>query len=695
MTADSPTAFTPSDDDGNGEGEGEEDVLHEANSQEPRSTTPPPPHDEQGLEPTQESIVTADQTPCPPPRQIYTPSSSLSLRHSRAARQVQFSSPIYHSHDSESYVRPPTRDPEEQELVEESGEEREDEEGLELEGDREKTPIAARKEFFLSVVNSTVRLGTRPRLSGAWGNTTTTSMIAPTPRPTHTIRATTANMTLNRNRSRNSLNPLTTPASSSTPHSRRLAGDISTASSNHDLTVHPRANASFDPTMGPKGAAGRFNATKLNTYLHALNRRLVEENEELTAQLNALRAQQSGNISDLMNNTTAMEREAEVEELKGNLVTLEQERERDRERWKERMHEVQEGVVGLVKELEDRATDAERRAMAASQRAKQTAEAEAAGQELQADRALREELHRAEEEGAWLREENVNMKTRLATVDATKVSLQKHAGQLEEQLQKAQAQIEELNSALASSEANAEGFAEELAGAQVELDGALEDVDVLKQRVTELEERAEAAEEAAVGLTRALEDAEAQIVQHEEEVSALQVRTRELERRNASFSQSRDQSQSQSRGGGGLTTITEERSTFVDRPESISQASQAQAHIQELEVLERELDTAHREIARLNHLLSNSPTRTALQQAKDMRIAMLEREKVELEERVRTLKVMLGGSAAAGTPALPGGISPAVNRTLAVLKTPKTPGGPLREVSVYFIHFIVLWDMGH
>ncbi len=141
--------------------------------------------------------------------------------------------------------------------------------------------------------------------------------------------------------------------------------------------------------------------------------------------------------------------------------------------------------------------------------------------------------------------------------------------------------------------------------------------------------------------------------------------------------------QSQSRGGG-LTTITE-KSTFVDQPEatSVSQASQVQEHIQELKVLERELDTAHREIARLNHLLSNSPTRTALQQAKDARIAMLEKEKAELEERVRTLRVMLGaaGAGAAGTSALPGGISPAVNRTLAMLKTPKTPGGPLREVS--------------
>jgi len=694
VTADSPTAFTPSDD-GDGEGGAEEEILHEANSPHPHHSTTAPPPEEQPLEATQESIVTADQTPCPPARQIHTPSSSLSLRNSRAARQVQFSSPVYHQYDSESYARSPRHDSEEQDRVEAGDEEQEDEEDpeLELEEGGEKTPIAARKDFFLSVVNSTVRLGARPRLSGGYANTT--SMIAPTPRPTHAARTTTAlNTTLNANNGRRySLNPLTTPASSSTPHSHRFTGDISTASS-HDLTVHPRGNASFDPTTGPKGAAGRFNATKLNAYLHSLNRRLVEENEELTAQLNALRGQQGGgdgaNLASLsnMNNTTAMEREAEVEELRGKVDTLEQERERDKERWKERMREIEDGVGALVKELEDRAADAERRAMAASQRAKLQAEvAEVVDQELQADRALHEELHRAEEDSNRLREENASLKTRLTTVDATKTSLQKHAGQLEEQLQKAQAQIEELNSALASSEANVEGVAEELAGTQVELDGALEDVDALKQRVIELEGRAETAEESVGRLTHALEDAEARMVQREEEVGGLKARARELERRNASF----NQSQSQSRGGAGLTTNIEEKSTFAQQPESVSQASQAQEHIQELEVLERELDTAHREIARLNHLLSDSPTRTALQQAKDARIAMLEREKVELEERVRTLKVMLGAAGAAGTSAFPGGVSPAVNRTLAMLRTPKTPGGPLREVRSDYLLFYFSW----
>jgi len=66
---------------------------------------------------------------------------------------------------------------------------------------------------------------------------------------------------------------------------------------------------------------GWFNATKFNTYLHGLNWWLVEENEELTAQVNALHAQQGGGDISKLSNMMAMEREAEIEALKGKLET--------------------------------------------------------------------------------------------------------------------------------------------------------------------------------------------------------------------------------------------------------------------------------------------------------------------------------------------------------------------------------------
>ncbi|KAH7098217.1 hypothetical protein BKA62DRAFT_622943, partial [Auriculariales sp. MPI-PUGE-AT-0066] len=65
---------------------------------------------------------------------------------------------------------------------------------------------------------------------------------------------------------------------------------LSTASS-HDLTVHRRANMSFDAATAGRGGAAtgaamtRFDTQKLNTYLHALNRRLTEENRMLSERL--------------------------------------------------------------------------------------------------------------------------------------------------------------------------------------------------------------------------------------------------------------------------------------------------------------------------------------------------------------------------------------------------------------------------
>jgi hypothetical protein len=70
------------------------------------------------------------------------------------------------------------------------------------------------------------------------------------------------------------------------------ASFISVTSSN-DLTTHARANASFDPLMVGLGAqghgVGRFNAGKLNSYLHGLNRRLQQENEGLMDELARIR----------------------------------------------------------------------------------------------------------------------------------------------------------------------------------------------------------------------------------------------------------------------------------------------------------------------------------------------------------------------------------------------------------------------
>jgi hypothetical protein len=76
------------------------------------------------------------------------------------------------------------------------------------------------------------------------------------------------------------------------PGSESEGASFTSTGSSHDLTAHPRANASFDHVMslGAGGhGVGRFNAGRLNTYLHGLNRRLQEESEGLTGKVDLLR----------------------------------------------------------------------------------------------------------------------------------------------------------------------------------------------------------------------------------------------------------------------------------------------------------------------------------------------------------------------------------------------------------------------
>ena len=174
------------------------------------------------------------------------------------------------------------------------------------------------------------------------------------------------------------------------------ASFISTASS-HDLTTHHRVNTSFDPAMGfgagaPGHGVGRFNAAKLNNYLHGLNRRLQQENENLIEKLNVLEEEKRGEgasrrmsiVPTSLDNVQEdlaegwLEERAElgdmVEKFRTELTTcmaekkevetaLEQEkesRERDKERWRERMTEVEQGVSGIIAGLEQKLQAAEK-----------------------------------------------------------------------------------------------------------------------------------------------------------------------------------------------------------------------------------------------------------------------------------------------------------------------------------------------
>jgi hypothetical protein len=102
---------------------------------------------------------------------------------------------------------------------------------------------------------------------------------------------------------------------------------------------------------------------------------------------------------------------------------------------------------------------------------------------------------------------------------------------------------------------------------------------------------------------------------------------------------------------------------------------------EEYKAIEQELDDANREVAKLTTLLSQSPARRAMEKAKDTKIEMLEREKEELLERNRALRMTFNEMSTPNKVINTSGISPIHRQVLSMsFRAPRTPGAPLRDV---------------
>ncbi|TFK53458.1 hypothetical protein OE88DRAFT_1676650 [Heliocybe sulcata] len=627
------------------------------------------------------------------------------------------------------------------------------------------TPSAHKRSFLLSVINSTAR----PRIK-----------VAPTPHPDH-VAADPSSI----------LQTLQTPAPAGvslfagvTPAARPRTGPrlshplhqtwqadeaqspygsaderasfISTASS-HDLTTHARANTSFDPVvgLGREGhGVGRFNAGKLNTYLHGLNRRLQEENEVLVERLRRVEEEKAGGVPASTASVSASRRhsggrrvsavsalgdvsegaeekavledmveglkdrlegvEAEKGELERALGEEKEERARDREKWKVKMGEVEKGVSEIVQQLEKQARDAEAKTKAveeemgrelrsvqtmlaaveeerdmALQRAEKAEQVMESGQELGGE--LRHANDRLAQAMADLRganmqikqlEEDVILSNERLDVLQRRVAEEKDAGKKSaEDVQAVSRESEEMQQRyielknehvktleelrdtkvyLAEVEADAATAAasleEQLAEANEkleQLEDAQETIENLENDVERLEGEAERAGELARQMEEALEAAEGRMLEDEQQAAVLKAKIAALE------------------------WEVEDARRRADPSKSIKMGPDA-----DVEALEAELEDAHKEMARLRSMVEQSPARKALEKAKDAKIELLENEKEELVERVKALRTLNS----AKTPRrfsdisnLSGG-SP-LRRHVLSFKSPKTPGGPLTELS--------------
>ncbi|KAL1747869.1 hypothetical protein HDZ31DRAFT_72004 [Schizophyllum fasciatum] len=681
------------------------------------------------------------------------------------------------------------------------------------EEDNPATPYTRRKSFLLDVINSTARprmrtKGTpfRAAVPETPGNETEVSNI-PGTLPRTNLQVAFAGVTPRFTRApaagRRMSHPLAqtfVPSPSSGGDSGAVSSDsesqpmnegasfVSTASS-HDLISNPRANLSFDPAMGLHSAAeghavNRFNAGKLNNYLHGLNRRLQEENEALVARLtrleedrraggeasdpaasSALRRLSAGSgssrrisagstLSGVREDPGAegwMEEKAELEEIIDTYKTEREqaldekvkaeqaladeraERARDKERWRDRMAEVEKGVEAIVTDLENKARAAEGRIKdmeAEHKRATKELERKVMQVENErddaVDRADKAETRFEDDKdlGGELREVNVHLSQVSAELRNAKMQIkqledevllsQDKMDDLQKQLEEEKNANDELEHELRtkeqdlSKERNAtEDVREELEKAQTnlrtaqnELRQTQNELRVTKEFVAELEdsaahasERIEALEhdlaaaeehihalevdhdaandkidqlendaQRTAGMAQQTEDAldaaEQKMQEDDEAIAQLKSKVASLERE---LERARDASMNK----------TPSHHSMVDRPSD-----------EEVEALENELDEANKEIARLTTLLEQSPARKAIEKAKDTRIEILEKEKEELLERNRALRMTVNEMNTPSKVINHSGISPIARHAINMsMRMPKTPGTPLKDMS--------------
>ncbi|KAJ7224111.1 hypothetical protein GGX14DRAFT_548737 [Mycena pura] len=646
-------------------------------------------------------------------------------------------------------------------------------------GEEPLTPHTRRRSFLLSVINSTARPRLKiptphprhmqralsndsdaestpgPRLAALNTPALRTAFAGVTPRlprrSSHPL-AQTYMPSPTTSDSESGAAPWATPGPASVPPDG--ASIISTASS-HDLTTHHhRANASFDPVMGFGGpqalhGVGRFNAGKLNTYLHGLNRRLQEENEGLLERLKKLQEERGGrdsiggtgrrtslggtvlgNVEEDVAAEGWLEEKAELEDLvdafkeevarstaekveaEEALGQERQERARDKERWKEKMKEVEKGVEGIVGDLEQRLQTAEKRANVAEDAAlRGTKEAERKMGKVQAERdAAMERAQKAEwvlqgekELGSELKE--ANERVAKALVDLRDANSQ--IKDLEDAVLQSDARVDDLEKELKEERAFVVSLEQELnsntakLATQAEFVHKLEgDLRTTKAYVTELEQGAEVAVTQIEALTdqvasvqgevERLAGAEDQLAKQIESVEGARERAEELARQMEEALEAAEKKMLADEHEiahfkGRVTSLERERDRQQDKSSvsyDLSGNRLAPGPTDaDVDVLEEELDAAHREIARLITLVNQSPARKAIELAKEAKIEMLEQQRDELLERNRALRTISD----VATPSKvynASGISPIHRHVLSMsMRAPRTPGAPLRERS--------------
>ncbi|KAJ3518259.1 hypothetical protein NMY22_g13770 [Coprinellus aureogranulatus] len=410
----------------------------------------------------------------------------------------------------------------------------------------------------------------------------------------------------------------------------------------------------------------------------------------------------------------------EKEELEKELEKEKEARKRDQERWKERMSEVEEGVAGIITDLEKKVEAAEAKATnareAGSHGHKELERAlEEAREELDLanDRALKAErlLENGKDLGGALRDAN----ERIAQVMGDLRNANAHIKDLEEEVARSDQRIDELEKDLREDKDIISQLEEELHAQTAALDSEHAKVGELEAKVKTMEEEMESArayiddlEEGAAVTVEHLEKLEKEVQEAKATIEAMHLaeeqsqkayedlekdaqRTRDimaqseeaLEEANRKLEDDGDHIAELEAKIASLERERDKLHKQIDNSvDPLLKRDQNGAAEEEIEILERELDEAHKEIGRLNALLSQSPARKAVDKVKDARIEMLEQERDELLERNKALRMTYNEIATPNKRVNSSMISPIHRHVLSMsIKAPRTPGAPLKDLS--------------
>jgi len=369
------------------------------------------------------------------------------------------------------------------------------------------------------------------------------------------------------------------------------------------------------------------------------------------------------------------------------------ERSRDKERWRERMIEVECGVETIIHDLEAKVEKAEAAAHESSEKDRLLKDLEQAlkrvEREAEIARTRAESAEKTLESHGEMGDKHLEVNGKLAKSTAALHDLQSQMEQLEDEIAEADQQLRD----------------EQLRAKKLQ-----DDLDSKDARLEDLEHKRSAQEDKLQECDRELQDAKAYIMELEadaglalDHIEALQQEIQdgraiaaikqESERNGELVTQLGDAldaaEQKMRADEEALTELRSRIATLERERERVekSRTDERNAELEEAEdqimALERELDNANLEISRLNSELAQSPARKALDRARDAKIELLEKEKEDLQELLNSLKHEGAGWNTPGRFSNASGISPMHRQVLNMtLKTPKTPGAPLRDVSI-------------